>query len=108
MFTPRKKIPSTRWLQAGLNLRCCIIQDSEPNTLPSELFQPCTVSIDSGLMRSQSLIYHLHLTVMVHEIFLAELLLRYISPVYRMLSNQEKEKINKTVFIVIEQMYTFR
>ena len=36
------KIPSSGkiLLRGGLNPWCCIKQDSEPNTLPTELFQP--------------------------------------------------------------------
>ena len=34
------KVPSTRWFRGGCNSRCCIMQDSEPNTLLTELFQP--------------------------------------------------------------------
>ena len=34
----KQKIPSTRQHCAGSNLQCCIMQDSKPNTLPTELF----------------------------------------------------------------------
>ena len=34
------KNPLYRKLGEGSNQRCCIMQDSEPNTLPTELFRP--------------------------------------------------------------------
>ena len=40
MLTPREKNPLYRWLRGGSNTRRCIAQDSEPNTLPTELFRP--------------------------------------------------------------------
>ena len=36
---PKRKIPLYRRLRGGLNLQCCIMQDSKPNTLPTELFE---------------------------------------------------------------------
>ena len=39
MLTPREN-PLYRRLRRGLNTRRCIRQDSEPNTLPAELFRP--------------------------------------------------------------------
>ena len=37
---PREKNPLYRRLRGGSNPRGCITQDSEPNTLPTELFRP--------------------------------------------------------------------
>ena len=34
------KIPSTRRLQRGSNLQCCITQNSQPHTLPTKLSRP--------------------------------------------------------------------
>ena len=48
MFTPRKN-PFYRRLKGGSNPQRCITQDSEPNTLPTELYQPPTGIPDSGL-----------------------------------------------------------
>ena len=44
-----KKNPLYHRLRGGLNPQRCITQDSEPNTLPTELFQPPTGIPDSGL-----------------------------------------------------------
>ena len=40
ILTSKGKIKSTRLLPVGSNSRSCITQDSEPNTLPTELFRP--------------------------------------------------------------------
>ena len=39
MLTPREK-SSFRQLQGGWNPQCYMMQDSKPNTLPTELFWP--------------------------------------------------------------------
>ena len=43
MLTPRENFPLPE-AQRKFEPWCCITQDSEPNTLPSELFRPCTKS----------------------------------------------------------------
>ena len=47
MFTPRWKVPSIGRLQAWLNQQRCITQDSQPNTLPTELFQQ-SITLQTG------------------------------------------------------------
>ena len=48
MLTPREKsVPEAR---GGLNPQHCIMQVSEPSTLPTELFQPHTSDFKSGLL----------------------------------------------------------
>ena len=41
-------------LRGGSNSRCCIMQDSEPNTLLSELFQPLKGAIQVNYWQSES------------------------------------------------------
>ena len=45
MLIPNKKNPLYRRLKEGSNPRCCVTQDSEPNTPPTELFRPPTVRL---------------------------------------------------------------
>ena len=45
MLTPRKKNRLYQRLRGGSSLQGCIMQDTEPNTLPTELFQPPNLSI---------------------------------------------------------------
>ena len=51
MLTPKDKITSTGkiLLRGGWNPRCCIKQDSEPNTLPMSYTSP-RVSGDAGIL----------------------------------------------------------
>ena len=40
MLTPKEKNPLYQKLRGASNPRRCITEDSEPNTLPTELFRP--------------------------------------------------------------------
>ena len=46
MLTPREKSPLPKKFRGGSNLRCCIMQDSEPNTLLTQLFWPHDVYLN--------------------------------------------------------------
>ena len=46
-FNSKRKIPCTRkiLLRGGLNPKRCVTQDTEPNTLPAQLFWPYFVQV---------------------------------------------------------------
>ena len=50
-----EKFSSIRWLWGGWNPWCCVIQDSKPGPLPTELFWPPDVTLKSVLFSDKLL-----------------------------------------------------